>query len=281
MAVPLLCGVRRSHPLLSLPCFIVLCAVACVVHMTPGPIARNPEYVSWMSGFGGDVTHVLAAEPAAPGAPVMRASATLQAKLNALAPTFFPLQSAEAVTAASGSSADLPPGCVAGANMLRFQLRPLAKRGLDSEDVSVPLDVGEVQLQLQQEKPEVVKAAEAAAQGQRGGSAETVPACVADAGREELEVTFLGTGAAIPSKYRNVTGVLANLFARGALLMDCGERACEESVCLMCSAAPLWRPSYLAPAAECQVRIATQARAAMASYGGDTERLAPTTWCGA
>ena len=43
--------------------------------------------------------------------------------------------------------------------------------------------------------------------------AEHVPACIADAGREELEVVFLGTGASIPSKYRNVTGIYVHRFA--------------------------------------------------------------------
>ena len=43
--------------------------------------------------------------------------------------------------------------------------------------------------------------------------AESMPACVARAGREELEVVFLGTGASIPSKYRNVTGIYLHRFA--------------------------------------------------------------------
>ena len=43
--------------------------------------------------------------------------------------------------------------------------------------------------------------------------AEPMPACVARAGREELEVVFLGTGASIPSKYRNVTGIYLHRFA--------------------------------------------------------------------
>lgn len=40
-----------------------------------------------------------------------------------------------------------------------------------------------------------------------------IPACVSRAGREELEVVFLGTGASIPSKYRNVTGIYLHRFA--------------------------------------------------------------------
>ncbi len=43
------------------------------------------------------------------------------------------------------------------------------------------------------------------------------------AGREELEVVFLGTGAAMPSKYRNVTSIYVNRFAKGGMLLDCGE----------------------------------------------------------
>ena len=42
-------------------------------------------------------------------------------------------------------------------------------------------------------------------------------------GHKTLEITFLGTGAAIPSKYRNVTGIYLDLFARGGMLIDCGE----------------------------------------------------------
>ena len=34
------------------------------------------------------------------------------------------------------------------------------------------------------------------------------------AGREELEVVFLGTGAALPSKYRNVTATYLNFFGK-------------------------------------------------------------------
>lgn len=43
------------------------------------------------------------------------------------------------------------------------------------------------------------------------------------AGRESLEILFLGTGAAMPSKYRNVTATYLHLFSRGGMLLDCGE----------------------------------------------------------
>lgn len=78
-----------------------------------------------------------------------------------------------------------------------------------------------VQAELRQQQPEVLEAAAAAA-APAPAAGEEVPACVAAGLRDEWEVTFLGTGAAVPSKYRNVTGIHLNLFARGGMLLDCG-----------------------------------------------------------
>jgi hypothetical protein len=38
-----------------------------------------------------------------------------------------------------------------------------------------------------------------------------------------LRVVLLGTGAACPSKYRNVTSIYLDFGARGGMLVDCGE----------------------------------------------------------
>lgn len=42
-------------------------------------------------------------------------------------------------------------------------------------------------------------------------------------GRESLELVLLGTGAAMPSKYRNVTATYLDFFDKGGMLVDCGE----------------------------------------------------------
>jgi ribonuclease Z len=49
------------------------------------------------------------------------------------------------------------------------------------------------------------------------------PACVSQFDRVTGEVCFLGTAGAIPGKHRNVSGILLNMFARGCVLLDCGE----------------------------------------------------------
>lgn len=40
---------------------------------------------------------------------------------------------------------------------------------------------------------------------------------------EGFQTVFLGTGAACPSKYRNVTSVYLDFYERGGLLLDAGE----------------------------------------------------------
>uniref|UniRef100_A0ACD5VPN7 Uncharacterized protein n=1 Tax=Avena sativa TaxID=4498 RepID=A0ACD5VPN7_AVESA len=50
-----------------------------------------------------------------------------------------------------------------------------------------------------------------------------IPCCVENATRQDMEITFLGTGSSQPSKYRNVSSIYINMFAQGGMLLDCGE----------------------------------------------------------
>ena len=148
-----------------------------------------------------------------------------------------------------------------GRNLLKFLLRPATRAGVDTSEVPPVLDVAAAQAELRASAPEAAAAADALAgrigpatgcgpgrPEPRAGALEAdaaadapaegalpgsglglgsggaaVPECVARAGREELEVVFLGTGASIPSKYRNVTGLYLHRFGAGGLLLDCGE----------------------------------------------------------
>eukprot|EP00887_Chlorella_sp_A99_P006161 scaffold3.g6161.t1 len=193
--------------------------VAAVVHLSPREVLQLPEYKQWLGTFRPEASHILVAESIASGVPIQRRAAALQAKLNVIDAGLFSLHST--LGEEEAAAAPLPEGCTAGRNMLRYHLRPVGKQGIDTEECPGLLDEAKVQQELRESKPEVVAAAEAAAQGQESGPA--APECVATADREEFEVTFLGTGASVPSKYRNVTGVYVNLFGKGGLLMDCGE----------------------------------------------------------
>ena len=54
-------------------------------------------------------------------------------------------------------------------------------------------------------------------------SAMPTPRCVRMAGDRELQIEFLGTGSAEPSKYRASSGIYLDMFDRGGLLLDAGE----------------------------------------------------------
>ncbi|RMZ53860.1 hypothetical protein APUTEX25_005606, partial [Auxenochlorella protothecoides] len=112
--------------------------VACIVHLTPAGVLALPEYQAWAARFDPGASHILASAAGKAGQPVMRAAAGVQAKLNALDATVFPLQQSLLPSDGAGSERAIPlPGMsshcgVAGDNLLRFNLRPVAKRGLDS-----------------------------------------------------------------------------------------------------------------------------------------------------
>ncbi|KAI3879587.1 hypothetical protein MKW92_017985 [Papaver armeniacum] len=48
----------------------------------------------------------------------------------------------------------------------------------------------------------------------------SLPSCLENMTREEMEIVLLGTGSSQPSKYRNVTSIFINLFSKGGLLLD-------------------------------------------------------------
>jgi ribonuclease BN (tRNA processing enzyme) len=49
-------------------------------------------------------------------------------------------------------------------------------------------------------------------------------------GASDCAISFLGTGCAIPSKYRNVSGILVRLSADSSMLLDCGEGTWQQLV---------------------------------------------------
>uniref|UniRef100_A0A453EIJ9 ribonuclease Z n=1 Tax=Aegilops tauschii subsp. strangulata TaxID=200361 RepID=A0A453EIJ9_AEGTS len=152
---------------------------------------------------------------------------------------------------------------VAAANLLKFRLRPYAQLGLDRASIPSLFSYEEIVDELISEIPEIKEVPEQISKfwqssvdqknalapagkhmlNEQGnlakfqddsslresvwrkrpkGNSET-PCCVENATREDMEITFLGTGSSQPSKYRNVSSIYINLFARGGMLLDCGE----------------------------------------------------------
>ncbi|KAL6996444.1 ribonuclease Z [Sarracenia purpurea var. burkii] len=134
---------------------------------------------------------------------------------------------------------------ISAENLLKFHLRPYSQLGLDRSGVPSTVSPSEIIDELLLEIPEIVDAAQQVTRFWHGGkptnenitpmlnnnvmieepwlNENTLPSCLEDISREDMEIVLLGTGSSQPSKYRNVSSIFINLFSKGSLLLDCGE----------------------------------------------------------
>jgi ribonuclease Z len=126
----------------------------------------------------------------------------------------------------------------------QFTLRPYAHLGLDRSGIPSSVTPSEIIDELLTEIPEIVDASHCVSRfWHRCRETEettsmqdddviveepwlnenTLPSCLENTRRDDLEIVLLGTGSSQPSKYRNVSSIFINLFAKGSLLLDCGE----------------------------------------------------------
>ncbi|KAG5229169.1 zinc phosphodiesterase ELAC protein [Salix suchowensis] len=228
--------------------------VNCIIHLSPASVTRSPTYQKWMKKFG-SAQHIMAGhEMKNVEIPILKSSARIAARLNYLCPQFFPAPGFWSLTDLNNSRPDSifsGEGCVSklyentsAENLLKFTLRPHANLGFDKSNIPSLMAPSEIINELLSEIPEIVDAAQHVREfwsGPGGLEADinvfqgdkvieepwleenTLPSCLENIRRDDLEVVLLGTGSSQPSKYRNVTSIYINLFSKGSLLLDCGE----------------------------------------------------------
>ncbi|KAK6268075.1 hypothetical protein QUC31_012235 [Theobroma cacao] len=229
--------------------------VNCVIHLSPASVVSSPNYQKWMKKFG-SAQHIMAGhETKNLEVPILKSSARIAARLNYLCPQFFPApgfwslqhlnyKESDAIASREGRASKICES-ISAENLLKFTLRPYAQLGLDRSHIPTLIGQSEVIDELHSEIPEIADAAQQVRQLWRGlkGSREeltplndnrviveepwlaenTLPNCLENIRRDDLEIVLLGTGSSQPSKYRNVSSVYINLFSKGSLLLDCGE----------------------------------------------------------
>ncbi|KAE9467863.1 hypothetical protein C3L33_00244, partial [Rhododendron williamsianum] len=205
-------------------------AVNCIIHLSPAAVTNTKDYQNKNVEI-----------------PILKGSARIAARLNYLCPMFFPapgfwslqhLNGSAPVDLASCSQVPVSKLCesIPAENLLKFHLRPYAQLGLDRSGVPTTNSSSEIIEELLSEIPEIVDAAQQVNQfchmtpmlnnnviKEPWLSENTLPSCLEDISREDMEIVLLGTGSSQPSKYRNVSSILINLFSKGSLLFDCGE----------------------------------------------------------
>ncbi|PVD38133.1 hypothetical protein C0Q70_00744 [Pomacea canaliculata] len=202
---------------------------ALIVHMTPLQVYKREEYQSWMKKFGPNVHHLVLNELTSEI--MLEGVYRYQTQLNLVHSTIFPTLAHHPHSSQSEQvqSNDMPAetgaGCettsvVMGCTNLRYQYRPKKEFvwdqciRLDPEayiaEALAQTDVKEVLDDLQQE----LKAMHSSIQQAKSNShrAGMYPRFV-----------FLGTGSSVPSKGRNVSGLVVHLSDDATVILDCGE----------------------------------------------------------
>jgi len=205
-----------------------------IFHFTPPFIMRSKEYVEWMAKFPDHVQHVMINEGAT-GYESVDLMAYNQ-KLNMMHPLIFPGLSSDvlpsesedkshgtfsSLTGAATSNLESPISAlkkllpkeklVYQAKLdQKYSVRP--DKGLIEDSLKV-YDAKEVTLEMTG-VPEV-SAMIAQIQDEVKG--------IAEADDSYPKVTFLGTGSAVPSKYRNVSAILVESRPDNFIMLDCGD----------------------------------------------------------
>lgn len=221
--------------------------VNCIIHLSPASVTNSPSYQSWMKRFH-SAQHILAGhETKNMEFPILKASSRITARLNYLCPQFFPAPgfwspqhptdstNPDSLSKCFGSSLGEN---VSAENLLKFTLRPHGNLGIDRSCIPSQLTSTRVIDELLSEIPEITSKTEEVKRLWNGPhnnnnnkmmveepwlNESTVPSCLENIKRDDMEIVLLGTGSSQPSRYRNVSAVYIDLFSRGSLLLDCGE----------------------------------------------------------
>eukprot|EP00181_Compsopogon_caeruleus_P005835 CAMPEP_0184683898 /NCGR_PEP_ID=MMETSP0312-20130426/13070_1 /TAXON_ID=31354 /ORGANISM="Compsopogon coeruleus, Strain SAG 36.94" /LENGTH=724 /DNA_ID=CAMNT_0027136607 /DNA_START=322 /DNA_END=2497 /DNA_ORIENTATION=+ len=210
-----------------------------VVHLCPVEVLRNQHYKKWSSLFGIDTVHILLHDTVTIPKCVFRSSADNVFRLSHLVgEKHFPSapENLGGLTSSKGESSE--PGHVdvtgfgfsgqvhVGSSLMKCVLAPKEKIGIDVSDVIEQVFDAETVVKELENNRDVVCSMEPFQKmmgivEQKLGLTE--PRTSFDFDRKTAEIVFLGTGAALPSSYRNVSSILLNLFDRGCILLDAGE----------------------------------------------------------
>ncbi|KAF0976331.1 hypothetical protein FDP41_004637 [Naegleria fowleri] len=211
--------------------------VVSVIHCVPHHILTTPQYREFMDKFHKECDHVIVNEDSSKDASSFVSSCTNITEFSLVDKELFTQCLTPNYKSDSGSNRsqviEQHPNAkvVYGESLMRYNLIPVRYRGIDNSKVSYihKIDPEQVEQTFYQNYPAIAKHLndykERVAKESDLNQTESHPQAniLKKCSDEEFEIIFLGTGSSIPSKYRNVTGILLNLFDRGAILFDCGE----------------------------------------------------------
>lgn len=208
--------------------------ISLIVHITPWEVLNTEAYCKFASRFGQNCHHLLLHRSVCKPEISFRDAFKIQYPLNILDPDTYHLPS---VGRAPSLVLDTPfDAAMLGRSLLKFDFSSKGM-GWRNDSVLPELSLEEIQRPLQglvtannknvieyikevrdnmTKEIQPIEKTEVTAE-----SATCKDPKISDGGN--IKITFLGTGSAISTKYRNVSGILLQMPTGEGLLLDCGE----------------------------------------------------------
>ncbi|KAJ2930031.1 hypothetical protein H1R20_g7064, partial [Candolleomyces eurysporus] len=204
--------------------------VRALFHLVGDGVLEDPRYIDFMQGFGDDVQHIVASKEHCPNSVTFTSAAANQLRLNKLDPVIFPLQKFQ--TESRRRLADipnLPPNTHLMVSNLDIRIRPPAPpvknlnaiandyfhpllERMTPTDTSIPVELSTETQSKFVEAQQLTKKIEQ----------KILKSGVTKPG-DDIVVVPLGTGSAVPGKYRSVSSTLIQIPNWGNVLLDAGE----------------------------------------------------------
>ncbi|KAG2141301.1 hypothetical protein DEU56DRAFT_275902 [Suillus clintonianus] len=192
-------------------------ALRVVFHLCGNDVFEHERYKAFIKGFKDDVHHIIASKDHASDPITFTSAAFNQLRLNQLDSDIFPVPKYSLEVKKALDTTDLPSNTDCMRAHTIIDIRPPRPPLRDSEAEANDLFHPAV---LSGEPPTLSDATKTQFSEARARIDEaTVPNVI---GKDVMVVT-LGTGSAVPSKYRNVSGTLLHIPGAGYLLLDAGE----------------------------------------------------------
>jgi ribonuclease Z len=164
-----------------------------------------------------DVHHIVASPEVCPNYPAMDSQARALARFNQMDSVRFPIVESSLV-----AEKPPPPGAPYEAALVGKNIKLLPRfETVDDEVVDFYTAASARGRGVYQRSYELAR--DAARTVNSNAFLDELQALEADIPNVDMEVTTLGTGSSVPSKYRNVSGTLLRVPGYGSYLLDCGE----------------------------------------------------------
>ncbi|XP_064644718.1 zinc phosphodiesterase ELAC protein 2-like [Lineus longissimus] len=183
-----------------------------IVHMAPHDVLVQPRYQAWISKFPPQTNHLILDDSSSNL--VSTGIFKIQTILNLLSDRVFPLLVGQRNGPLCQKPVNLEGPVVSGSTNLVYHYRP--HKGFDGEHC-IEIDNDEFRKEAMQQEDVEERLVEMRKKLADLESSNSKPS------RPYPEIVFLGTGSSVPSKVRNVSGILLHLMEDTCILLDCGE----------------------------------------------------------